>query len=160
MAGNNALAFTDPDELAERIEEYFDSLNMTRKMRTKGDDGKWVEWEEQYQRPPTMAGLALHLGVTRVTLLHYSKGAEPRDPRFIPIIARAKERIAQFAEEALYVREASNGAQFALRVNHGYGAEDREGGSGEGFEVRVIAPATGETRLAIPKWEPEGDDDE
>jgi len=92
--------------------------------------------------------------------LAYGRGDEPRDPAFVPIIARAKMRIAEFAEEALYVREASNGAKFALEVNHGYGREDREGGTGDGFHVAVIPPAAGEASKAIPKWQPEGDDDE
>jgi len=160
MAKTGLHAFTDPQELEERIDDYFRSLWQTRKMRSKGEDGKWVEWEEEYQRPPTMAGLALALDVTRVTLLHYGRGDTNRDPSFIPIIARAKTRIAQFAEEALYVREASNGAKFALEVNHGYGREDRDGGTGDGFHVLTIPPGSQDDLKAIPKWHPEGDDDE
>lgn len=156
MAIRGTLAFTDPEELEQRIEEYFDSRWSTRTITAK--DG--TTWDEPYMRPPTMAGLALALDTTRQTLLAYSRGDGPRDPAFVPIIARAKMRIAEFAEEALYVREASNGAKFALEVNHGYGREDREGGTGDGFEVKVIPPAYGEAIKAIPKWQPEGDDDE
>ncbi len=156
MAKRGQLAFTDPEELERRIEEYFDSRWSTRTITAK--DG--TTWDEPYMRPPTMAGLALALDTTRQTLLAYSRGDEPRDPAFAPIIARAKMRIAEFAEEALYVREASNGAKFALEVNHGYGREDREGGTGDGFEVKVIPPAYGDAIKAIPKWQPEGDDDE
>lgn len=156
MATRGTLAFTDPEELEQRIEEYFDSRWSTRTITAK--DG--TTWDEPYMRPPTMAGLALALDTTRQTLLAYSRGDGSRDERFVPIIARAKMRIAEFAEEALYVREASNGAKFALEVNHGYGREDREGGTGDGFEVKVIPPAYGEAIKAIPKWQPEGDDDE
>lgn len=160
MADRGKLAFTDPEELEQRIEEYFDSLWKERTFTAKGDDGKPVTWKEPYQEPPTMAGLALALGTTRVTLLAYGKGQGTRDDGFIPIIARAKERIAEFAEKALFTREASNGAQFALRYNHGYGIEDQEDGKGEGLAVQVIPPAAGEQLKAIPKWQPEGDDDE
>ena len=156
MAKRGQLAFTDPEALEERIEEYFQSRTRRRKIYPR--DGE--PYEEDYQVPPTMAGLALALDTTRQTLLAYGKGDEPRDPAFVPIIARAKMRIAEFAEEALYVREASNGAKFALEVNHGYGREDREGGTGDGFEVKVIPPAAVEALKAIPKWQPEGDDDE
>jgi len=156
MAKRGQLAFTDPEELEQRIEEYFQSRVRKRKIYPRDGD----PYEEEYQVPPTMAGLALALDTTRQTLLAYSRGDEPRDPAFVPIIARAKMRIAEFAEEALYVREASNGAKFALEVNHGYGREDREGGTGDGFEVKVIPPAYGEAIKAIPKWQPEGDDDE
>lgn len=156
MAIRGTLAFTDPEELEQRIEEYFQSRVRKRKIYPRDGD----PYEEEYQVPPTMAGLALALDTTRQTLLAYSRGDEPRDPAFVPIIARAKMRIAEFAEEALYVREASNGAKFALEVNHGYGREDREGGTGDGFEVKVIPPAYGEAIRAIPKWQPEGEDDE
>lgn len=156
MAKRGQLAFTDPEELEQRIEEYFQSRVRKRKIYPRDGD----PYEEEYQVPPTMAGLALALDTTRQTLLAYSRGDAPRDPAFVPIIARAKMRIAEFAEEALYVREASNGAKFALEVNHGYGREDREGGTGDGFEVKVIPPAYGEAIKAIPKWQPEGDDDE
>lgn len=156
MAIRGTLAFTDPEELERRIEEYFDSRWSTRTITAK--DG--TTWDEPYMRPPTMAGLALALDTTRQTLLAYSRGDGSRDERFVPIIARAKMRIAEFAEEALYVREASNGAKFALEANHGYGREDREGGTGDGFEVKVIPPAYGEAIKAIPKWQPEGDGDE
>jgi hypothetical protein len=156
MAKRGQLAFTDPEALEERIEEYFQSRTRKRKIYPRDGD----PYEEEYQVPPTMAGLALALDTTRQTLLAYGRGDEPRDPAFVPIIARAKMRIAEFAEEALYVREASNGAKFALEVNHGYGREDREGGTGEGFAVQVIPPAAGEQLKAILKWKPEGDDDE
>lgn len=156
MAKRGHLAFTDPEALEERIGEYFQSRTRKRKIYPRDGD----PYEEEYQVPPTMAGLALALDTTRQTLLAYGRGDEPRDPAFVPIIARAKMRIAEFAEEALYVREASNGAKFALEVNHGYGREDREGGTGEGFAVQVIPPAAGEQLKAIPKWQPEGGDNE
>lgn len=160
MAKTGTFAFTDPDELQKKIDDYFDSRWQTRKMRTKGEDGNWVEWEEPFQRPPTMAGLALALDVTRVTLLHYGRGDDERDPSFIPIIARAKSRIAEFAEEALYVREASNGAKFALEVNHRYGREAESGETGESFQITVIPPASDETIKAIPKWSPDNENDD
>lgn len=146
MAQRGRLAFTDPKDLERRIERYFDGLWQERIIYHK--DG--TETREPFMRPPTMAGLALALGTTRQTLLNYSTGAGERDASFVPIIERAKMRIAEFAEEALYTREASTGAQFALRVNHGYGAT--ETASGDAFEMKVIPPSQGEAVAAIPKW--------
>ena len=160
MAERGVLAFSDVAQLEARIEAYFDNLTKIRKFRGKGDDGKPIEWEEEYQLPPTMAGLALSLNITRRTLLAYGKAEGTRDDKFTPAIARAKERIADFAETALYSREAGNGAKFALEVNHGYGkeGEDGAGGTGDGFAMNVIAPAASEgAQLAIPKWEPKED---
>jgi len=155
MAQRGQLAFTDPEELEQRIEEYFASRIKRRKVFPKDGD----PYEEEYQVPPTMAGLALALDTTRVTILHYGRGDGERDPRFISIIARAKMRIAEFAEEALYTQQASRGAAFALAVNHGYGKE-AEVGAGEGLSVVMIPPAGEPAQKAIPKWQPGGEDDE
>ena len=160
MAGYGTPMWQDVEAVEEAIEDYFRSLWKTRQMRAKGADGKMVEWEEEYQLPPTMAGLALALGVNRTTLLHYGKGKGTRDNRFIPVLERAKSRVAEFAETALYTREGSSGAQFALRVNHDYGADDDSGETGDGFQMNVIPPASGALIEAIPKWEPEGEEDE
>lgn len=157
MAQRGKLAFTDPEELEQRIEEYFESRWSTRTITAK--DG--TTWEEPYMRPPTLAGLALALDTTRQTLLAYSRGDGSRDDRFVPIIARAKMRIAEFAEEALYVREASNGAKFALEVNHGYGREDLSDGDAEVFRSETIAPRAIEDRTqAVPRWEPQTEEHE
>jgi hypothetical protein len=153
--------FTDPQELQILIDAYFKGLTRVRKFTGKGDDGKPIEWEEEYTLPPTMAGLALALDTTRRTLLAYGKGEGTRGDKFTPVIARAKERLAEFAETALFNREASNGAKFALEVNHRYGREDEDGGggTGDGFEMKVISPAATEgDQLAIPKWEPKEDE--
>lgn len=160
MAERGKLAFTDPEEVEQIIEEYFQSRMRKRAIPIGKVDGEMVYEMEEYMAPPTMAGLALALGVTRTTILYYSKGEGRRGDSLIPIIARAKGRIAEWWEEALANREASNGAKFALEVNHGYGREDREEGEGQSFEMNVIPPAYGEALKAVPKWEPEGDDDE
>ncbi len=76
---------------------------------------------ERVQLPPTLSGLAVHLDVSRNTLLNYSKRDE-----FVHVIARAKQRIAAYLEQALFRRETAKGAMFLLRVNHGYGRKDQE----------------------------------
>lgn len=148
MAERGTRVWTDPAELEGLIEDYFRSRWETRKIKQRGADGKTVEFEEDYMRPPTMAGLARHLGVVRNTLLNYSERDE-----FAPLLAHAKNRVAEWWEEGLAAREVSNGARFALEVNFGYGREDQEGGTGAAFTQNVIPPATSEDLKAIPKWE-------
>ncbi len=160
MAERGQLALTDVEEVEQRIEAYFQSRMRTRYVPVGKVDGEMVYEQEQFMAPPTMAGLALALNTTRQTLLAYSRGDAPRDPAFVPVIARAKARIAEWWEEALATREAATGAQFALRVNHGYGGEDGDKDRGDGFEMKVVPPASEEAIKAIPKWEPEGDTDE
>lgn len=63
--------------------------------------------------PPTVTGLALALGFTsRQALLNYQA-----KPEFVDTITRAKARVEQYAEERLFDRDGSNGAQFSLRNN-------------------------------------------
>lgn len=136
------------DEVNQQIEEYFQSRWEKRTIKQRQSDGSTTEFEEEYMRPPTMAGLALALGVDRNTLINYAERDE-----FRIVLTRAKTRIAEFAEEALYTREAATGARFALEVNHRYGRE--ETAQGAEFVQNVIAPAQpGQTVLAVAKWEP------
>lgn len=148
MATRGRRAWNDPAELEELIEDYFQSRWETRTIKQRAKDGSVIEFEEEYMRPPTMAGLARHLGVVRKTLLNYAERDE-----FTPLLAHAKNRVAEWWEEGLAVREVSNGARFALEANHGYGREDQESGSGAAFTQNVIPPASAETIKAIPKWE-------
>ena len=151
MADPFKLAFTDPDALQEQIEEYFESLK-TERILTQWSNGEPTEIREPYMRPPTMAGLADFLGVVRNTLLNYRKRSEKDDP-IAPVIVRALNRIAAWNEEALYTRETVTGAQFSLRFNHGYEGEERPPAEEHAYEMRVIPPADGAARKAIPKWE-------
>lgn len=160
MADPFKIAFTDPVELEELIEDYFQSRWATRTIRQRGADGSTIEFTEDYQRPPTMAGLARHLGVVRSTLWRYMK-EDGKDAPMKPVIAAALNRIAEFAEEGLYTREGVTGARFTLEVNHGYGKEE-DAGQGGGFIQNITPPATaighGAEPLAIAKWD--DDDDE
>lgn len=148
-------AFTDPDALEELIEDYFESRMATRTI-TVYEHGQKKVMTEPYMRPPTMAGLARHLGVVRATLWRAGTIGDEENP-FKPVIARALNRLAEWTEEALYSRETATGARFALEVNHGYGKEG-EGTTEGAFVQNVIAPAAPEIGTAIPKWsEPDGD---
>ena len=72
----------------------------------------FIECRDQ-QRPPTVTGLALALGFTsRQALLNYQAKRE-----FVDTITRAKSRIEQYAEERLFDRDGTAGAQFSLKNN-------------------------------------------
>jgi len=146
----------DVDELISAVEAYFESRMASRMVFTGMHNGEKVYEREEYMKPPTVAGLALALDVDRRTLLRYLRGEGERDPELSPVLARAWMRIAEWWEEALAVREASNGARFALEVNFGYGKDDAPGETGGDFTMKTISPATDDTGVkAIPKWEPE-----
>lgn len=75
-----------------------------------------------HQRPPTVTGLALALGfASRKSLLEYQGKAE-----FVNTITRAKARCEQYAEERLFDRDGTNGAQFSLRANFGWNDKPKD----------------------------------
>lgn len=74
--GNDyALKYKTEEELSKGIEEYFEDC-------------------KKREKPYTMSGLALWLGIDRKTLLNYSK-----TDMFSPLVKKAKERVQQQIEE-------------------------------------------------------------
>ena len=71
--------------------------------------------------PPTMAGLANALGISRPTLLSYS-GKKV----FENIIDDAKRRVEQYAEERLFDKDGSAGARFSLQNNFDDWKDEKE----------------------------------
>ena len=63
-------------------------------------------------KPLTVSGLALSLGVSRMTLLRYQGR-----PQYSDIIEEAKQRIEEYAECRLYDRDGANGAKYVLASN-------------------------------------------
>lgn len=73
-------------------------------------------------RPPTMTGLALHLGfASRRGMLEYKY-----KKAFLPSYSRARALCEKYAEERLYDREGNRGAQFALEYAFGWKKEAEE----------------------------------
>lgn len=152
MAKSAVLAFTDPEDLERRINDYFANLQVWRDEIVEMKDGtKITRPILVHETPPTMAGLGLALGVSRQTLLAYGKGEGNRSDLLVPIIARAKQQIEAWTEAQLYDKEAGRGAQFSLIHNHRY-AQDDSDGTGEGFEMTITPPAEAQHVQAIPKW--------
>lgn len=103
------------EEIEEKIEAYFKQCEGEI---LKDEDGNTVfnKFGNPViinQRPPTVTGLALALGFTsRQALLNYQAKKE-----FVDTITRAKARVEAYAEERLFDRDGSSGAQFSLRNN-------------------------------------------
>jgi hypothetical protein len=146
------LKFQTPEELEAAIETYWPTLETWAEEVVEYFDeelDRKVTVKRPYlvrARPPTLAGLADHLGVFHTTLRNY-KGRED----FVAVVSRALNRIAMFAEEGLYDKQMVTGAQFALRVNHGYRDADAEKPAGA-EPARIIAPSPQSPVRAITKW--------
>lgn len=107
--------YTSKEEIEEKVEAYFKECEGEI---LKDDNGnpvlnKWGNPIVVNQKPPTVTGLALALGFsTRLSLLNYQGKAE-----FMNTITRAKSMVEAYAEQRLFDRDGSNGAQFSLRNN-------------------------------------------
>ena len=84
----------DPAEVEKVIEKYFKEC-------------------EKKDKPPVMTGVALALGITRQSLVNYSKKQD-----FFDTIQNAKQRVELYAEEQLYRTQGTvKGVEFSLKNN-------------------------------------------
>ena len=117
--------YKSKEEIEEKIEQYFKDCEGHP---LTDDEGKPVYNKWGYpviidKKPPTVTGLALALGFTnRLSLLNYQGKKE-----FVNTITRAKSRVEQYAEERLFDKDGTSGAQFSLRNNFkGWDADKKE----------------------------------
>ncbi len=116
--------YKKPSEMQAKIDEYFKKCEGEMLL---GKDGKPIINKKgivylEKPRPPTVTGLALYLGFSgRQALLNYRAKKE-----FLDTVTRARSRIEQYNEEALYSKETCNGAKFNLSNNFDGWAEKVE----------------------------------
>lgn len=118
-AGGRPLKFKTVDELDLAIQNYFAECDphTTKALVETGRDSKGnmlfdTRTVLTEQRPYTVSGLALALGVSRQTLLNYREREE-----FFDSIEKAVQRCESYAESQLYGPYA-NGAKFNLANNY------------------------------------------
>lgn len=93
--------YSNKDEMQVAIDSYFDSIEVYNLEHPKKP------------KPPTVTGLALHLGFcSRQSLIDYENRGE-----FFDTMKRAKLRIEQFNEERLYGDGQVTGTIFNLKNN-------------------------------------------
>ncbi len=84
--GGRPPIFSDPEEMAQAIDEYFAECdNRIKEIHTKEGDAVGVTVPEPY----TMSGLAYAIGMDRDTLLAYST-----KDKFSGTVKRAKNKVA------------------------------------------------------------------
>lgn len=92
--------------LKKAVDEYFASISVEAI-----DHGLTVTL---YVKPPTMAGLCLHLGISRSTWSEYGQ-----DEKLGPIVEQARLRAEDYWASRLYGKGAQ-GAKFALSACYGW----------------------------------------
>lgn len=112
------------EEMQKKIDAYFTTCEGTPFLDENGEPMRNKNGHVIYddRHPPTVTGLALALGFTsRQALLNYQN-----KPAFVDTVTRAKARCEQYAEERLYDKDGSSGAQFSLRANFGWNDKPQE----------------------------------
>lgn len=87
--GGRPFAFNSPEEMQEKINEYFAFCD-TQKEIIATDKGN----TKVIQKPYTISGLCVFMGITKETISQYAK-----KPEYAPIIAQAKARVENYCEE-------------------------------------------------------------
>lgn len=117
----NKPKYETPEQMQEVIDQYFASCEGEWLTDNNGDMvfNKFGSPIRVNEKPPTITGLALALGfASRQALLNYSA-----KKAFNDTITRAKAQCEAYAEQRLYDRDGSRGAEFSLRHNFKW-AED------------------------------------
>lgn len=96
IGNTNALKYKDEKKLEKAINDYFQKC-------------------DEKEKPYTMTGLALSLGIDRTTLIRYS-GRES----FATLIKNAKAKVEEQLEESLYRLGNNSGVIFNLKNNYGW----------------------------------------
>lgn len=111
-AGGRPLLFKSPEELQEKIEEYFEWCdNRTRTVYSE----KTGEIMITSPAPYTMSGLARRMGIDRKTLLNYAE-----KDKFFHTIRDARQRVEEDVENRLLETKNEKGAMFSLTNNFGW----------------------------------------
>lgn len=116
--------YESPEALQKAVDAYFDSClgPLYTKNGTEVIDNKTGKPVMVVVRPYTLSGLGRHIGLTTGSLQAYEQNAlAGRAPiEFAQILQSAKQRIEQFAEEKVYDRDGSRGAEFVLKAGFGW----------------------------------------
>lgn len=130
--GGRPLLFKTPQELQERIDDYFAQCDphmeeVTEWLEARNKEGKLLKDDNGLnylkkvthkvmtkQIPYTVTGLALHLDTSRETLVNYEEKAE-----YFDTIKRAKDKIQNYLELNLN-SPSPTGTIFNLKNNYGW----------------------------------------
>lgn len=116
MPAGRPPIFKTPEEMQAKVDEYFESCWMDKVTETTDKNGACTMSTVRYQqRPYTIMGLAMHLGMCRDTLCEYAKNGE-----FSDIVKNAKAKVEMFVEESVLWNKNATGPIFWLKNHAGY----------------------------------------
>jgi len=128
MKGRNTPMLYTPEELERRIAEYFELCEASKKeLELKSGD-----IVTRYMKPPSMVGLACHLGVSRQALYMWLDGEylERLDgeakTRVLDMLSRARDRIETITIERSMTGDYNPKIAAMVLTNFGYTKADED----------------------------------
>ncbi len=126
--GGSRQAFNSPEKLQKAVDAYFDSCygfmydgNGNMKYDRNGEPIRYQN------KPFTVSGLALGIGVSTSTLNRYASGNFDEDmlgdenlSSYKKILRKAKQKVENYAESRLYDKDGTAGARFVLDSSFGW----------------------------------------
>lgn len=139
--GGRPPKYSSVDEIQAAIDAYFTECEG---VPLQDADGNPVMYKGHPvivgAKPPTVTGLALALGfATRKSLMEYQGKKE-----FVNTIMRAKSRCEAYAEERLYDKSGTTGAQFSLRCNFGWSDATDKDMTEQDLRIAALKEKTGQ----------------
>lgn len=123
MAGRKPK-YADPAEMQAAIDAYFRACEGELLLNEDGEPvlDKQGLPVRVHEKPPTVSGLALALGLSsRKSLLNY-QGRK----KFADTVRRARLRVEEYNETRLYDKDGRQGAEFSLCHNFRWTEEEPE----------------------------------
>lgn len=140
-------SFTNASELAARIEAYFDQCMSSKREYPLKNGSVQV----RYTKPPTIAGLAVHLGVHKDTVYSYMSaesktGVSSETTKDIAeTLTRARDRIEAFTVEAAMSGDIDAKTAQLILGGFGYANKTEE-------KSVVTVKITGADSKAVEEW--------
>ena len=105
--------YTSAAALGKAVEGYFESISYRTRMKVETEDGARELRVTEWAGRPSVAGLCLHLGISKETWNQYDK-----DPRLRRVTGEARLRMEEYWTGRLDGKGA-HGARFVLTNNFG-----------------------------------------
>ena len=143
--GGRPPKYKTREELADKIKEYFDSCWVDKITQVTDKDGNITESNVKYQnRPYTIMGLALALGMCRDTLCEYAKNG-----KFSDIVKKAKQTVEMYVEEMLLEGKNAAGPIFWLKNHAEYRDKTEQEHTGKDGGPIQVQDLTNDELIAI-----------
>lgn len=127
LLSEESLRELPTEEIERRVKSYLDNCGVDWNGEIKG---------ERLKSKPTLSGLALYLGISRLTLLNL----ESKDVNVFNTIKRAKQIIEHLREQRLWETGNQSGTIFVLKNNHGWKEETQHKNLNVNIDIDDLDP--------------------